>query len=198
MSKHIVAILGSYRHNGATRQLVEAMLDELRQRGAQTTLIDLAHQEIAFCSNCRACTQQPGTTRGTCTQKDDMQPILDQLEAADALILASPVNYWNCTALFRRFLERLICYAWWPWGNLSPKPRQRKLHRPAILLATAAMPGFMIPLATGAPKALRLAANSLGAKVSGKLWIGLTANQPQPGLSPRILARARRLAATLA
>jgi hypothetical protein len=60
------------------------------------------------------------------------------------------------------------------------------------------MPGFLIPLTTGSARALRLAARMLGAKPVGKLWIGLTAGEPQPALSARTLERARQLGMKLA
>ena len=107
--------------------------------------------------------------------------MLNAIEAADAVVLASPVNYYNVTALFRRFLERLLGYVYWPWGQNGPAPRSKKQPRKAVLVASAGMPGFLIPLATGAARALRLAARMLGAKTVGKLWIGLTAGEPQSG-----------------
>ena len=60
------------------------------------------------------------------------------------------------------------------------------------------MPGFLIPLATGAAKALRLTAKILGAKPVGSLWIGLAAQEPHPRLSARVLNRARRMGMKLA
>ena len=32
------------------------------------------------------------------------------IESASAVVLASPVNYYNVTAVYRRFLERTIGY----------------------------------------------------------------------------------------
>jgi len=60
------------------------------------------------------------------------------------------------------------------------------------------MPGFFIPLATGAPRALRLTAGLLGARVVDKLWIGLAAHQPEAHLSESVRARAQRIGAALA
>jgi len=70
--------------------------------------------------------------------------------------------------------------------------------RKAVLVAAAGMPGFLIPVATGAPRALKLAAGMVGAKPVGKLWIGLTAGRPDYRLSNRTRERARRMGMTLA
>ncbi len=198
MSAQVVAIVGSYRRGGATDTAVEAILEGARAKGATTKTFRLTEQHIEFCRNCRACTQLPGVERGRCRQEDDLEPMLKDIEAAQAVVLASPVNYYNVTAIFRRFLERLLGFVYWPWSQDEPKPRTRLQPRKAVLVATAAMPGFFIPLATGAPRALRMAAGSLGAKPVGKLWIGLVSHEPLPVLGARTLERARQMGMKLA
>ena len=198
MSARVVAIVGSYRSGGVTDRAVEAVLDGARVLGAKTRTFHLTEQHIEFCTNCRECTQQPGVGRGPCKQKDDLEPMLKEIEAADAVVLASPVNYYNVTAIFRRFLERLLGNVYWPWGQMAPKPRTRLQPRKAVLVVTSAAPGFLIPLATGAARALRIAAALLGAKPVGKLWVGLAAGETHHTLSARTLERARRLGMKLA
>ncbi len=198
MSARVVAIVGSYRSGGVTDRAVEAVLEGARVLGAQTRTFHLTEQHIEFCRNCRECTQQPGLERGPCKQQDDLEPMLKEIEAADAVVLASPVNYYNVTAIFRRFVERLLGYLYWPWGQMAPKPRTRLQPRKAVLVATSAAPGFLIPLATGAARALRITAALLGAKPVGKLWVGLAAGEARHTLSARTVERARRLGMKLA
>jgi multimeric flavodoxin WrbA len=198
MSARVVAIVGSYRSDGVTDRAVEAVLEGARELGAQTQTFHLTEQHIEFCSNCRECTQQPGVERGPCKQQDDLEAMLKEIDAADAVVLASPVNYYNVTAIFRRFLERLLGFAYWPWGQNRPAMRNKLKPRKAVLVTAAAMPGFLIHLTTGAPRALRLAARMLGAKPVGKLWVGLAADKPQTTLSARTMERARRLGMKLA
>ncbi len=193
MSARVVAIVGSYRSGGVTDRVVEAVLEGARVLGAQTRTFHLTDQHIEFCRNCRECTQQPGAERGLCRQQDDLEPMLKEIEAADSVVLASPVNYYNVTAIFRRFLERLLGYVYWPWGQNQPALRNKRHPRKAVLVATAGMPGFLIPLTTGAPRALRVAAGVLGAKPVGKLWVGLAAGKPRVTFSARTVERARRL-----
>jgi putative NADPH-quinone reductase len=193
MAAKVVAIVGSYRKGGTIASAVEAVLAGAREKGAETHAIYLTERHIEFCTNCRKCTQTPGEARGKCAQQDDLEPILQEIEAADALVLGAPVNYYNVTAIFRRFLERLVGGAYWPWGQNAPAWRSKRQPRKAVLISSSAMPGFLIPLATGAPRALRLTAKSLGAKPVGKLWIGLASGEPRPPLSSRTRARARQL-----
>ncbi|SPE21662.1 NADPH-dependent FMN reductase [Candidatus Sulfotelmatomonas gaucii] len=198
MSTRVVAIVGSYRRGGATDSAVEAILEGARAKGAVTQTFRLKEQHLEFCKNCRACTQLPGEERCKCGQEDDLEPMLVAIDAADAVVLASPVNYYNVTALFRRFLERLLGYTYWPWEQNGPVMRSKLQPRKAVLVATAGMPGFLIPFATGASRALRLAAKMLGAKPVGRMWIGLMAGEQQPMLPARTLERARRLGMRLA
>jgi multimeric flavodoxin WrbA len=126
MSKSIVAIVGSYRKNGTIDTMVEAILAGAREKGAQTETIYLTEQHIEFCKNCRTCTQTGGAERGKCPQDDDLDGMLAKIEAADAVVLASPVNCGNVTAIFRRFLERTVGCTYWPWA--SPRPRREAQH----------------------------------------------------------------------
>lgn len=198
MSSKVVAVVGSYRKGGMIDQAVEAVLAGAREKGAETHKIYLADQHIEFCSNCRQCEQTPGPERGMCVQHDDLEPMLEEIEAADAVVLGSPVNYYNATALFRKFMERLIGYTYWPWGKAAPSERTTVCKRRAVLVASAAMPGFCIPLLTGTAKALRLTARMLGARPVGRLWIGFAAGSPNPVLSPGNLKRARQMGMRLA
>ena len=198
MRARVVAVVGSYRNGGVTDRAVDAVLEGARILGAQTRTFYLAEQHIEFCRNCRECTQGPGVERGPCKQNDNLETILKEIEAADAVVLASPVNYYNVTALFRRFLERLLGYTYWPWGQNGPSLRNKRQPRKAVLVAAAGMPGFLIPLATGAARALGLAARMVGARPVGKLWVGLAAGEARPTLSAGTVERARRLGARLA
>lgn len=198
MSAKIVAIVGSYRKDGITERAVAAVLEGARAHGAVTEIFSLREKPIEFCTNCRACTQEPGEARGRCTQHDGMEEMLAAIESADAVVLASPVNYYNVTALFRRFMERLLGYAYWPWGQNAPRLRSKEQPRKAVLVSSSAAPGLLIPAATGAARALRLAAHMVGAKPVGHLWIGLIAGEPHAPLPARVRDRALRLGEMLA
>ncbi|HYE24956.1 MAG TPA: flavodoxin family protein [Clostridia bacterium] len=194
----VVAIVGTYRKGGTVDLAVDAVLDAARERGAETSKIYLLDKHIEFCTNCRSCTQQPGERRGRCVINDEMDAVLNEIESADALVLGAPVNAFNVTAIFRRFMERLVCFAHWPWGMNAPQTRSKKSTRKAVLITSTAMPGMFIPLATGAPRALKTAATLLGARPVGKLWIGLAAGRPKQELPQKVLAKARRIGASLA
>jgi len=190
----VVAIVGSYRRGGIIDQAVDAVLEGARENGAKTGKIYLIEKQIEFCRNCRMCTQLEGPARGECVHLDDLESVLHEVEDATAVVLGSPVNYYNVTAIFRRFMERLVGYTYWPWGkNLGPVMRKKTRTKKAVLVASAAAPAFLIPLSTGAPRALKVAAKMVGAKTVGKLWIGSVGSMPEETLRPRTRAKALRL-----
>jgi len=186
----ILAINGSYRRGGIIDQAVEAAAAAARAGGAEVETVRLAEKHIEFCSNCRACTQTPGEARGACPLADDMNAILDAAEAAGGLILAAPVNCFNVSAMYRRFMERGTPYAYWPWGAAAPAFRLKAGGKKAVLITSSAMPSFFGRLTTGALRALKLTARTLGAGVAGTLFIGLASLEENPALG----ARDRRLA----
>jgi putative NADPH-quinone reductase len=193
MARKVVAILGSYRKGGTVDTLVDSVLAGAREYGATTRKVYLIDQCIEYCRNCRTCTQLPGETRGKCVIEDDMPAILEDLESADVVVLASPVNFFNVTAVFRTFLERLLGCVYWPWGQKSPKPRSKKMPRRAVLIASSAAPAFFMPFATGAPRALRLTAQCLGARPVANLWVGMVAQSAKPQPSATLLQRAHKI-----
>jgi multimeric flavodoxin WrbA len=197
MITKVVAIVGSYRKGGTIDTAVEEVLKGAREKGAETVTFYLTEKHIEFCTNCRSCVQTPGEERGKCVQQDDLEPMLQEIESADALVLGSPVNCYNVTAIFRRFLERLLGYAYWPWDKAVPAGRKKKPSKKAVLVASSAAPGIFIPIATGAARALRLTAGMLGAKTVGKMWIGLIADKPHHELSARNREKARQLGRNL-
>jgi hypothetical protein len=193
MAKKVVAVVGSYRKGGTVDTAVDAVLAGARERGAETHKIYLIDQHIEYCRNCRACTQEPGEARGACVIQDDLPGLLREIESADAVVLGSPVNFYNVTAIFRTFLERMAGCVYWPWGQASPKPRSKELPRKAVLIASMAAPSFLMSIATGAPRALRVTAQCLGARPVAKLWIGLAAQSAKPRLAESMLRRARKI-----
>jgi len=195
--KRLLAINGSYRQDGAIDQAVAVAVQAAQAGGAQVEIVNLRDYPIEFCRNCRACTQAPGDAPGRCTQDDGMQALIDRIEAADAYILASPTNFFSVTALFKRFMERLAVYAYWPWGMPAPKYRRAAATKRAMLIASCAAPGIIGRLAYGTLKQLRATARTLGAKPVGTAFIGLVSQQERPELDERSRRRLRRQVARL-
>ena len=189
----VTAIVGSYRKGGIIVQAVGEILAAARETGAETTTISLMDKHIDFCRNCRACTQSEGSGRGVCAIKDDLDAVLREIEASDALILASPMNFGTVTAVTKRFIERLICLVYWPWGQMAPRNRIREKSKRAVIVTASSAPAFVYWFISDIVGLLKTAAGLLGAKTVGVLFIGLAAGKQQPELGERQRRRARRL-----
>jgi multimeric flavodoxin WrbA len=167
----VLGLVGSYRHGGYIDTAVSAILQAAEAAGAQTEKVYLQNQHIEFCTNCRHCLQTPG--RSPCIHADDMAALLDRLDAADALVLGAPVNFGDVNALTRRFIERTICYGYWPWEAAAPTRPKTHHPKPAVLVTSSAAPALLGRWAMGAIKTLKHLAAMVGAKPVGTLWMGM-------------------------
>ncbi|MEI8138602.1 MAG: flavodoxin family protein [bacterium] len=191
MAKTILGIVGSYRKNGIIDRLVTEALLSAEASGAVTKKIYLTDAQIEFCTNCRHCMQEPGPERGKCIHDDDMEAILKEWEKCDGLIIGSPVNFYNVTAVTRKFMERLIGFAYWPWGQPSPVMRSKKKDKAAVLITATAMPAIMGHFFTGAPRALKLTVETMGAKPIKTIFAGLAAQQEKSPPSEKAIRQAQ-------
>jgi multimeric flavodoxin WrbA len=194
----ITAIVGTYRKGGVIDQATDEILASARRHGAETEKIYLLDKHIEFCTNCRQCTQLEGPQRGKCSINDDMGGVLDLIENSSAIVLASPMNFWTVTALMKRFIERLVCYSYWPWGRHAPKLRNKRKDRKAAVVFSSAAPAIIVRLLTRISGLLKTAAAVLGARTVGVLSIGLIADKADPELSGRAKEKARKLGQRLA
>jgi multimeric flavodoxin WrbA len=198
MAKKIVGVVGSYRKGHIIDSAVSAVLEAAQAGGAETQKIYLVDKHIEFCDNCRACTQHQGP-RGRCAHNDDMEQILCQIEAADGVVLGSPVNFSTVTAIMKRFMERLVAFAYWPWGKNAPKFRIKKPTKKAVIITSSACPALMgrilMPNTLGV---LSAAAKCIGAKVVKRLYFGLVAGDRDQKLDSKVLRKAREAGKKLA
>ena len=194
----ILAINGSYRDDGITDQTVEALAQAIEATGAEVEIILLREYPIEFCLNCRVCTQQPGATPGECVHHDGMQELIDKVERADGYILASPTNFGSVTAIFKRFMERLAVYAYWPWNINGPQFRKaQEPKKKALLVSSCAAPGILGRLLFGTDKQLKMTAKTIGAEIVGTLFTGMIAKEQHPKLAEGVLAKITVLAGRL-
>jgi multimeric flavodoxin WrbA len=198
MGKKIIGIVGSYRKGGIIDSAVDAILMAAAERGVEKEKIYLIDRHIEFCKNCRKCTQEEGLERGVCVQKDDMDAILKKIEEAGGIVIGSPVNFEGVTAVTQRFIERLVCYGYWPWGKPGPALRVKDRGKKAVVVTSSAMPSVMGRVFTSTLRSLKKAAATLGAKTIGSLYIGMAALKEKQELPAATLKRAKRLGHQLA
>jgi multimeric flavodoxin WrbA len=104
----VLAINGSPRKTWNTATLLKKALKGAASWGADTELIHLYDLKFTGCTSCFACKLRGGKSYGRCAVKDGLRPILKKVEAADAMILGSPIYFGDVSGEMRSFLERLL------------------------------------------------------------------------------------------
>ncbi len=152
----IVGILGSARKDGYTVRVLNAMLDAANKiPGVQVESVHLLDYAFGPCRSCYTCIRRADHR---CIQNDDMGGtgvLWQKIEAAHAMVWASPVHRWTADALTHLFIERLYPFIW--SGKLKGIP--------VATLAVASNQGFQIE----AHRALCQLAFSVGARYVGGL-----------------------------
>ena len=102
----VLGIAGSPRRGGNTDLLLNEVMQGAASKGAEVKTIILRNLKIALCQHCDACLET-----GRCKVKDDMQMVYQELEAADRIVLASPIHFMTVTAHMKAMIDR--CQALW-------------------------------------------------------------------------------------
>jgi len=102
MGKNIVVLSGSPRKEGNTSILAASFIDGARSVGKNVKVFNTTEMKIGGCLGCKHCFE----SKGICIQKDDMPIVLEALKTADALVLASPVYYFDMTAQLKLAIDR--------------------------------------------------------------------------------------------
>jgi multimeric flavodoxin WrbA len=111
----IVALVSSYRRKGNTTRIVELVERAIRdisiQKGNRLDfeLINLGQLNIEMCRGCRVCFNQG---EAHCPLEDDLLRIKGKIQAADALILASPVYVEDVNGIMKNWIDRMahVCH----------------------------------------------------------------------------------------
>ncbi len=103
----ILGILGSPRKNGNTHILMEKLFQGAREKGAETELIFLNELNIKQCDGCWACGEGKN-----CPKADDMNPIYSKIFECDAIILGTPIYWYNVTGIMKKFFDRFTYFTY--------------------------------------------------------------------------------------
>ena len=105
----VIAINGSPRKGWNTATLLNRALEGAASEGVETELIHLYDLNFKGCTSCFACKLKDGNSYGRCALKDELTPVLKQIEEeADAIILGSPIYFGTFSGEMRSFMERLM------------------------------------------------------------------------------------------
>lgn len=100
----ILVLNGSPRLDGNTKAMVNAFTEGAREAGHEVTVVDVCKKKIAGCLACEFCHTKGN---GQCVQQDDMQEVYPLLDAAEMIVLASPIYYHNFTGQLQCAINRI-------------------------------------------------------------------------------------------
>jgi multimeric flavodoxin WrbA len=128
----VLGIAGSPRHNGNTDLLLAEFMKGAFSKGAETKTIYLNELKIGPCQHCDSCFKA-----GKCKIQDDMQTIYAELEKADVIVLASPVQFSGPPAAVKAMIDRCQCL-WARKYVLKTPPLSRERIRKGFLVSVGA------------------------------------------------------------
>ncbi len=114
MKEKVIALCGSPRKKG-TFQLLQTMQGALRACDLELEIIPVTSLTINPCKGCQKC-----ILKGGCVYQDDMENLLNRLQKARGIILATPVYIGHITGQFKTLLDRTC--SWYHRPPLAGKP----------------------------------------------------------------------------
>lgn len=117
---NILAIAGSPRLNGNSTSLLKLALNAAREQGHLVELMHAVQMSVRPCMACDAC------KRGdSCVVHDGMMEVYAALDAADALVIATPIHSYTMSGWIKPVVDR--CYALFDARGRSRLHKGKKL-----------------------------------------------------------------------
>lgn len=99
----VLLLNGSPRKGGNTSIALDEMVKVFEAEGIETEIVSVGDQAVRGCMACGACVKL-----GKCVFDDVVNEIAPKLEAADGMVIASPVYYASANATLIAALDRLF------------------------------------------------------------------------------------------
>ena len=104
----VIAINSSPRADGISKtgMMLDALVQGMRDAGAEVETIHLREKKIKNCIGCFTCWTK---TPGVCVQKDDMtNELFPKWLEADLAVYATPLYHFTVNATMKAFIERTL------------------------------------------------------------------------------------------
>ena len=111
----VLGLAGSPRRGGNSEVLLDRALQGVRDAGAEVSKIVINDLDFSACQNCGFCSRE-----GRCRIRDDMYRIYEALEAADHVVLASPIYFTSVSAQTKMMIDR--CQPFWARKHVLKQP----------------------------------------------------------------------------
>ena len=118
MKPEILIAMGSPRKKGNTATLAAKLSEGAQAAGATVETLYLNGMNIRPCQSCYKCQKEDSTG---CVIDDDMSQVYTLLKDAKAIVIASPVYWFNMSAQTRLFIDRFLAVGAGPHKILDKK-----------------------------------------------------------------------------
>ena len=99
----VLLINGSPRANGNTALSLKEMAKVFEQEGVESEIIHVGNKPVRGCVGCGGCAKQ-----GKCVFDDVVNEVAAKFEAADGIVVGSPVYYAGPNATVQALMDRLF------------------------------------------------------------------------------------------
>lgn len=100
---NVLLINGSPNPRGCTYTALSIVAEELNAQGIETKIVQVGQKNLRGCIGCRRCKQT-----GKCVFDDEVNQMAPLFEAADGLVIGSPVYFGSPNGGMMAFLDRLF------------------------------------------------------------------------------------------
>ena len=99
----VLLLNGSPHANGCTAAALKEMISVFEAEGVETKLVHVGNKDIRGCIACGSCMKN-----GKCVFDDLVNEVVPKFEAADGLVIGSPVYYASPNGTILSFVDRLF------------------------------------------------------------------------------------------
>ena len=126
-----VLIISGTNHKGSSYNIGRLTAEKLA-KPEEIDEVFLPRDFDEFCCGCTNC-----FTKGedTCPHYGKLRPITELIDAADVLILTSPVYVYHCTGQMKALLDH------YGWRWMAHRPEEKMFRKQAVVVSTAAGAG---------------------------------------------------------
>ena len=118
-------IIHGQSHHGSTCHIAQSLAEKLN---GEVTEFFLPKDFGEFCVGCTACFAHSETE---CPHYEKLSPITAAMDAADVIILASPVYVYHATGAMKAFLDH------YGWRWMVHRPEEKMFSKQAVCISTA-------------------------------------------------------------
>lgn len=132
---HIVCLLGSPRRKGNSAAMAKRFCQTAEKLGATSQTFLLNKLTYRGCQACMTCK----TKLDRCVLEDDLTGVLEAVQDADVLVMASPIYFGEVSSQLKGFIDRTFSYLVPDYGR-NPNPSRLSPGKKLVFILSQGQP----------------------------------------------------------